>query len=331
MLRPKAIRLEASSFCQLRCPSCPTTKGDLHPHVGSGFLRFADFKNIVDSNPSISRIELSNYGEIFLNPDLYWILRFAHSRDVMITAENGVNLNNARDDVLEALVRYRVDRMTCSIDGASQETYSKYRVRGNYFQVIRNIRKINEFKKQYRSSLPRLKWQFVVFGHNEHEIDAARNLAAELDMEFAPKLSWDEEFSPIRNPDAVREALGMKAVTRTEFTEDTGVDYIMNQVCWQLWDLPQINWDGKVLGCCINHWGEFGGNAFADGLYKVLNSENMKHARDMLQGKAPEKEGVPCSTCFVYQRAKKSGKWLVRDAKRAGAVPAVAEQMRISA
>ncbi len=41
--------------------------------------------------------------------------------------------------------------LTVSIDGASQETYQIYRVRGKFDEVIGHIRKINEYKKKYNS------------------------------------------------------------------------------------------------------------------------------------------------------------------------------------
>ncbi len=31
----------------------------------------------------------------------------------------------------------------------------------------------------------------------------------------------------------------------------------------------------KVLGCCRNFWGDFGGNAFTDGLVSSLNNEKI--------------------------------------------------------
>ena len=84
-----------------------------------------------------------------------------------------MNINNVQKDVLEGLVKYRLRSMTCSIDGASNETYKTYRVKGNFETVIENIRKINFFKQKYQSEYPRLTWQFIVFGHNEHEIPLA--------------------------------------------------------------------------------------------------------------------------------------------------------------
>ena len=51
---------------------------------------------------------------------------------------------------------------------------------------------MNDFKRRYRSGYPRLTWQFVVMGHNEHEISSARRMARDLGMRFDPKLTWDE-------------------------------------------------------------------------------------------------------------------------------------------
>lgn len=84
--------------------------------------------------------------------------------------------------------------------------------------------------------------------------------------------------------------LGMNAVSRGEYEEQYGVDY-MRGTRHQLWHMPQINWDGKVLGCGHNYWGEFGGNAFQDGLLTTINSERMNYARDMLMGNKPAREG----------------------------------------
>lgn len=311
VVRPRAIRLEASSYCQLRCPSCPTTSGAIHPAVGSGFLGVEDFRSLLDGNPELRLIELSNYGEIFLNPKLSEIIRLADERGVALAATNGANFNTISDAVLEDLVRYQFRHITCSIDGASAETYARYRVRGDFERAIDNIRKLNEFKRTLGSNLPTLDWQFVVFGYNEHEIPEARRLAAELGMTLRLKLSWDEDFSPVRDPDQVKRTLGAPVATRSEFRERFGADY-MHEICHQLWDMPQVNFDGRILGCCRNFWGEFGGNAFADGLEASLNSKPMNYARKMVRGQAPARDGIPCTTCDIYLTMRKSGKWLDR-------------------
>ncbi len=298
-IRPSKIRLEASSHCQLRCPSCPTTTKAIDALVGKGFLKAEDFRRLLEKNPALKEIELSNYGEIFLNPDMLQIMALAQEHGLRLRADNGVNLNSVRDEVLEGLVRYGFQSLACSIDGASQETYSKYRVRGSLEKVLANIERINGFKRQYGSELPHLDWQFIVFGHNEHEIEQARRLAEDLGMRFRAKLSWNDDFSAVKDKAAVAKLSGLGVASRKEFKEKYGRSY-MQGICQQLWALPQINWDGKVLGCCRNFWGDFGANAFTDGLEQAVNSERMAYAREMLLGEKPPRGDIPCTTCEIY-------------------------------
>ncbi len=280
------IRLEASSICQLRCPSWPTWSKAIYPAVGSGFLKIGDFAKILDENRWVKDVELSNYGEIFLNPELLEIMKYAYERGVILRADNGANLNHIEDSVLEGLVRYKFRSISCSIDGVGNTSYRRYRVGGDFDTVIRNVRKINHLKEQARSEFPQLAWQFVVFGYNEREIEAARSLAGELGMLFRLKLTWDDKFSPLLDPDRVRKEIG--AASRREFKEKHGFDY-QQGICHQLWDHPQINWDGKVLGCCRNFWGDFGGmrsgmDCWTASTAKGLNTQKACFWANILRG-----------------------------------------------
>jgi uncharacterized cupin superfamily protein/MoaA/NifB/PqqE/SkfB family radical SAM enzyme len=281
--------------------------------LGVGSLKFADFKRFVDENPWISAIELSNWGEIFLNNHLIKIVKYAYRKNVALSAANGANLNHLPEDYAETLVRYRFRSITCSIDGASQETYALYRVNGDLRQVIDNVKTINRYKAAYRSPYPKLAWQFVVFGHNEHEIATARAMARELDMGFSVKLSWDDlyldSFSPVRDKELVRRETGLGVASRDEFREKHGKEYALRDCCTHMWRAPQINFDGRVLGCCVNHWDDYG-NAFEEGLPEVLNGERMTYARAMLKGEKGERADIPCVKCRAYQQMKATGMWL---------------------
>jgi hypothetical protein len=221
------------------------------------------------------------------------------------------NLNKVRPEVLEGLVKYQFRRLICSIDGASEETYSIYRVRGKFANVIDNIRKINELKQRYSSPFPALDWKFILFGHNEHEVPVAREMARELGMGFFTTRNHDPDYSPVRNPETVCAETG-EAATMEEYEALHGHSELQVH-CNQLWDQPQINWDGKVLGCCIQHWGDFGGNAFRDGLRASVNTERIQYARAMLLGRAAPREDVPCTRCYLYQGMRERGRWLERN------------------
>src|SRR5262249_359843 len=156
-------------------PSCATAQGLNRSNVvGWGSLSPQQFDQFLDRNRGIRQVEISSWGEIFLNPHLPEILKIAHDRKVAITAKNGVNLNSASEDMLEGLVRWKVRFVSVSIDGATNETYSIYRVHGNLNRVLHNVDRINHYKAQYGSRYPVLQWQYVVFGHNEHELATAR-------------------------------------------------------------------------------------------------------------------------------------------------------------
>jgi len=264
--------------------------------VGLGYLKFEDFKKFVDTNPDIREIELSRSGEMFLNPELKEIIKYAYSKRIDLTAYGGVNFNDVSDDVLECLVKYKFTYICVSIDGASNETYKMYRVGGNFNKVINNIKKIKHYKKIYNTIYPIMVWKFIVFGHNEHEITLAKKKAEELSMAFITALNCLPDYSPIKDFEFVEKEGGLKLKNTKEMIKK---DEDWTPYCICLFYSPQINWDGKLFGCCVNVWSDFG-NVFEEGLDKCLNSERYKYAKDMLLGKKGPREDIPCSKCEVY-------------------------------
>lgn len=172
--RPSRLRVEASTACQLKCPPCPTAQGIIGRGIGTGSLDPARFAQLLDSAPWVREVELSNRSEIFLNPRLEEILKVAHERGVALFADNGVRFNRVADSTLAALVRYEVRSLKCSIDGATPDTYARYRRGRDLDQVLANVRRLIALREAAGSPYPRLKRQFVLFEHNRHELDAAR-------------------------------------------------------------------------------------------------------------------------------------------------------------
>lgn len=307
---PTKVRIEASTLCQLNCKSCYMRKSNSGT-MGNGFLKFIDFKRFIQCNPFVREIELSNSGEIFLDPDLIHILECAFENDIALYADNGVNFNTASDEIIEALVKYQFRHITFSIDGASQEIYSLYRINGNFNNVIKNITKLNSYKKKYNSEIPELKWQYIIMEHNENDVIKAKEMAKELNMEIAFKLTWDDDYIP-KNREMLIKETGLKFLTRKEMFESEKKLYNY-EMCLQLWKSPQINYDGRLLGCCSVYTDDFGVNVFEIGLKRAINSKNYKYAKKMLEGKAdiPEnKENIPCVNCGIYKKMKETGLYI---------------------
>jgi MoaA/NifB/PqqE/SkfB family radical SAM enzyme len=226
------------------------------------------------------------------------ILKYAYNKKINLSINSGANLNSVKEELLESVVKYKLKALNISLDGATSDTYRIYRREGDFNQVIKNIRIINFFKKKYHSEFPRLIWQFIIFGHNEHEIPKARKMANKLGMTFFIKLNKDSSYSPIKDIDFVKKESRLNVASRYEFYQKYKRQYLPN--CRQFWTSPKINWDGKFLGCCDNIWYDFG-NVFKQGLKQCLKNEQLIYTKQVLLGKKKAKYDTPCLNCQKFK------------------------------
>lgn len=297
------VSIDLSTICQLRCVECSTSKGITHNGiVGRGQLKFKDFVLFIENNPQIKRMEMSNWGEIFLNPDIADIIKYAHEHGVKLYCGNGTNFNKVDEQVLEYLVKFEVEFLNLSIDGASQETYEKYRVNGNFDQVIKNIERLNYYKNLYNSQYPMLSWQFIIFGHNEHELPKVKELCKKYNMAFNPKLNYSD-FSPVIDKEFVRRESGLGVADRKEYKELYNKEY--KAPCYHCFDSPQINWNGDILGCSVNKWKTFG-NVFETSISEWESSNIYKELVEVLFEGRQCQEHLPCFYCPNYKMIKEN-------------------------
>ena len=295
--------IDLCTKCQLSCICCSTSKGVIrNGFVKEGYMSFDMFRYIVETNPELKEFEMSNWGEIFLNPQILDIFEFAYNKGIKLYCGNGTNFNYVPDSVLEGLVKYRIEYLNLSIDGTSQDVYVKYRRNGNYDRVISNIEKLNVFKKIYNSPYPKLSWQFI-FGHNEHQIASAKSECERLGMVFNPKMNHSN-FSPICDQEYVKLVTGLDYSSREEFQRKTKKTY--KSPCYQCLFSPQINWNGDVLGCCVNKWGAFG-NVSHNTLREIMEGKKYQAMLNLLTGKSiDESIDLPCHECPNLKMVKES-------------------------
>jgi len=310
---PKMARLELCSLCQLNCTGCYMRNKDSGQTIGSGYLKFDDFKKFLQKNPYIESIETSLSGEIFLNPDFIKIIKYAYQKGVKLTAFNGVNFNTVSDEILEALVKYKFAGITFSIDGASNETYIQYRRNGNFNNVINSIKKLNYFKQKYNSKYPVLVWQFILFDHCRQEFMQAFEFAKELDFSnMYCKFPWSKKNI------TTKEIYQLHVINSKKIPlKDKEIVTFLNEnnmpLCFQPWLAPQINWDGRLLGCCCSTHNDLAINVFNSGLKKALNSKKVKQMREILTGNIPAKNDFACSHCGFYKQMQTSGRYINPD------------------
>ncbi len=133
---PIRARIEVCRFCNLKCPSCPIGRGKIR---NKRMMSFEDFKLIIDKiKISVKELSLFNYGEPLLNPNIVKMIKY--------TKKNGIKIVNMHSNGLllekglaEKLVKSGIDYINFSIDGASNETYQKYRIGGDLNTVVKNV------------------------------------------------------------------------------------------------------------------------------------------------------------------------------------------------
>ena len=109
------------------------------------------FTRVVDeAGPSVGRIDFFNYGEAFLHKRALDMCEYIKSRFphvYLYTSTNGLALT---EDGARRLARSGIDEVTFSIDGATPESYVKYRQRGDFAKAIRNLRRCRDEKREAR-------------------------------------------------------------------------------------------------------------------------------------------------------------------------------------
>ncbi|HJQ84543.1 MAG TPA: radical SAM protein, partial [Candidatus Binatia bacterium] len=176
-------------------------------------------------------LEFYNWGEPLLCKHIHTMVEEATARGISTTISTNFSFpwDAAR---AERLVTSGLTVLGVSIDGARQETYERYRVRGNLERVLANCRLVAEAKRRLGSRTPRLVWEFHVFEHNVDDIARARELARELEMEISVDKGWT--IGPEWAPEGEWRFFDRPKPVRCPF----------------LWGFGVVNNDGGVAPCC---------------------------------------------------------------------------------
>ena len=165
--KPYIIFVDPYNGCNLRCPEClHSLWPDRYP---PGRMSLDMFRTIMhEYGETAISLRLYNYGEPFLNPDVYEMVRIAKGYRIGTAISSNLNVCDP-----QKIVECGLDKLVLSIDGATQEIYQIYRRKGQLEKVLSNIKAIVAEKKRTGSTTPVLYWQFLTFEHNHHEIETA--------------------------------------------------------------------------------------------------------------------------------------------------------------
>ena len=287
---PEALSIEPTTACNLHCPECPVGNGTLkRPSENISFL---DFKQIVDkTSPWCQYLSLYFQGEPFLNPQMISMIYYAKQKKMFVVSSTNGHFFN--DDIAKKTVESGLDKLIISLDGATPETYQKYRVDGNFETVIDGIKNIVKWKKILKSNTPVLAVQFVVFRHNEHQINEIRKLVTSLG-----KIRLEIKTAQLYGFETKRDIL-------PENNKYSRYDFDGNQLriksnlpnhCWRSWHSGVVTVQGDWVPCCFDKDADFRmGNLLTENLLTVWKNTRYEDFRKQLF--ADRQSIVMCRNC----------------------------------
>jgi MoaA/NifB/PqqE/SkfB family radical SAM enzyme len=187
----RQMHIELTSKCQAACPGCPrnVSGGYDLPWLDKKEWTFSQFKKSFPAE-LLERcgfiLFCGNYGDPGTCKDLIEIVDYIkkinwngtlriHTNGGMRTPTFWANLASVMNPV--------TDRVIWSIDGL-QDTNHIYRKNVEWDKLINNV-------KSYLSSGGSATWEYLIFGHNQHQIKTAEQLSIDLGFkEFVYKKAF---------------------------------------------------------------------------------------------------------------------------------------------
>ncbi|MDA3911353.1 MAG: radical SAM/SPASM domain-containing protein [Bacteroidales bacterium] len=246
--KPYSLSIESAGTCQLSCPECPLGNKTNYSRV---LMPEALFNKIIDEcKTHVMVLSLYFQGEAFLNPQIFAFIKTARKSKIYTIASSNANFKT--ENWAKQLLDSGLNELIISLDGTNQKTYGTYRQGGDYSLVIKNLQALSELKKSKRYHT-KIKIQFLVMQHNEHEIFKMKNLAKSLGFPLLLK------SIQLQNPKTDTHLLPQKDAYRRykKTASDFAIKNKLKNHCKRLFRNPVITSNGDVRPCCFDKAGKY--------------------------------------------------------------------------
>lgn len=254
----RAIDIETTSYCNLHCPQCDRfdRQGRQNKYLD---LQHLDFRTIgrnfnLHKLTSLESVLLEgDHGDPVMHPDIEYIIQYFRDIKHTMLVTNG-SLRGR--DWWSNLARFPNLAVTFSVDGL-QDTLTQYRIHADFDRIMRNA-------QAFIDAGGRAVWKFIVFHHNQHQVDQARELATQMGFaDFVSTVSdrnfYDQDEFPVYI-DGEYQGHNLKMSTLTK-TRPHSRTIMMQQVqrssfspvtCeWARQKQIYIDYLGNLIPCCM--------------------------------------------------------------------------------
>lgn len=244
---PISLSIEPTTACNLGCPECPSGLKQFSRDTGN--LKAENFNRWLDQlSPTLSYLNFYFQGEPFIHNDILQFISKASQAGIYTSTSTNAHFITEKKAV--DIVQSGLDRILISIDGTTQEVYEQYRVHGSLQKVLDGTKHLVEARKNLKSKTPYIIFQFLVVRPNEHQIEEAKQLANEYQVDeirFKTAQVYDYENGNPLIP-TIEKYSRYKRLSNGKFIVKSSLD----NHCWRMWSGAVVTWDGKVVPCCFD-------------------------------------------------------------------------------
>lgn len=244
---PLFLSIEPTTACNLRCVHC--VSGQRSFKRPRGILKKDLFKKLLDElSRDIWGIQFYFQGEPFLHPELPSFVKAASQAKLFTTlSTNGHFLS---PQMCENIIQAGLKHIIISVDGMTPETYSVYRVEGDWEKLRQGVQTLIAVKKRLRSLFPLVELQFIVWKHNFHEKELFSRWAYQVGANKATL-----KTGQLLQVDTSTALQWLPETYRRYIEGPDGRFRLYNPLlnhCWRLWRIAEVTWDGQLVPCCFD-------------------------------------------------------------------------------
>jgi len=179
----KTVHLEMTERCNANCPQCGRNinGGEVNPYLNDRELNYNSIVKIF-TEPFVKQLShiymCGNYGDPIVAKDTLEVLRYFRKINPTIKLSMNTNASARTEDWWTELAEVLKPNghVIFSIDGLA-DTNHIYRRNTSWDKIMSNA-------KAYIFAGGIAHWEYIVFEHNEHQVDSARELSKQLGFDY---------------------------------------------------------------------------------------------------------------------------------------------------
>lgn len=261
---PNALWIEPTNTCNLRCIMCPNS---ILVQENPGFMDIGLYQKIIaEAKDFISYAILCIAGESLLHKNFCEMVK--NAKDNGIATYVSTNCTLLTPDLSRKILESGLDWINFSFDACTKETYEKIRVNANFEESLQNIVNFLKIKKELNAKTY-AEMQILVMDEQ-----GLRDYQENIDGFLTYFVGLPIDYIQVRRPSTWG---GFFKNTKKFKPKALGDKF---SPCSYLWSSLHILWDGRIVACTSDFFGDNVLGRFPDkSLREIWNDKPMQNFR----------------------------------------------------